>query len=159
MARHASQIPTGSAPRLAIWWHDVIYDPTRSDNEEQSADLAREHLAMLRAPPALIDSVAELILMTTNHWEGSSAGDGDFFLDADIAILGAPPSTYDAYAAGVRREYIWASDPAFRPGRAAFLTAALARSRLFRTNEFEDAYAAQAHANMNRELKNITDAS
>jgi len=28
----------------AIWWHDVVYDATRSDNEELSAQLAERHI-------------------------------------------------------------------------------------------------------------------
>jgi predicted metal-dependent HD superfamily phosphohydrolase len=28
----------------AIWWHDVVYDATRSDNEELSAQLAEQHV-------------------------------------------------------------------------------------------------------------------
>ena len=28
----------------AIWWHDVVYDATRSDNEELSARLAEAHI-------------------------------------------------------------------------------------------------------------------
>src|SRR5829696_2723515 len=28
----------------AIWWHDVVYDATRSDNEELSARLAEQHV-------------------------------------------------------------------------------------------------------------------
>jgi predicted metal-dependent HD superfamily phosphohydrolase len=28
----------------AIWWHDVVYDATRADNEELSAQLAERHL-------------------------------------------------------------------------------------------------------------------
>jgi predicted metal-dependent HD superfamily phosphohydrolase len=28
----------------AIWWHDVVYDATRSDNEELSARLAEQHI-------------------------------------------------------------------------------------------------------------------
>jgi predicted metal-dependent HD superfamily phosphohydrolase len=28
----------------AIWWHDVVYDSTRSDNEELSARLAEQHV-------------------------------------------------------------------------------------------------------------------
>ncbi|HEX5006315.1 MAG TPA: hypothetical protein VFV70_04335 [Hyphomonadaceae bacterium] len=157
MALHAPHIPPGTAPRLAIWWHDAIYDPRTRDNEERSAELAREHLTRLGAPAALIQTTANLILMTKNHWSGPSAGDGDYFLDADIAILGAPPQVYDRYAADVRHEYAWALDPAWRAGRSAFLRAAVARPRLYRTDAFETAYAQQARINMHTELVSLSD--
>jgi len=152
MNKHAAHIAPGSAPRLAIWWHDAIYDPTRHDNEEQSAVLARNDLARLGAPADLIEEVADIILTTKNHWAGPSVGEGDYFLDADIAILGAPPAAYDSYTSGVRKEYAWAPEPAFRAGRSAFLTNALTWARLFRTDIFENAYAGQARENMRREL-------
>ena len=155
MTLHASHIPPGTSPRLAIWWHDAMYDPQARDNEERSAGLAREHLTQLGAPAALIQTTANLILMTRNHWAGPSAGDGDYFLDADIAILGAPLQVYDRYAADVRQEYAWAAEPAYRAGRSAFLQAAAARSRLFRTDAFETAYGQQARVNMRRELASL----
>ncbi len=154
MRKHAHEagIYARTPPHLAVWWHDAIYDPQARDNEERSADLARTDLTRLGFDPATIDETCRLILMTKNHWSGGSAGDGDYFLDADIAILGAPPAIYDTYAAGVRQEYAWAPDPAYRSGRAAFLNSALARPRLFRTDVFEDTYAKQARVNMRREL-------
>jgi predicted metal-dependent HD superfamily phosphohydrolase len=152
MALHAPHIAPGASPRLAIWWHDAIYDPQARDNEERSADLAGTHLAELGAPAALIQTTANLILMTRNHWSGPSAGDGDYFLDADIAILGAPPQVYDRYASDVRQEYAWAPDPVWRTGRSAFLQSALARPRFFRTDAFETAYGQQARINMAGEL-------
>ena len=159
LARHAPQIPPGSPGRLAIWWHDAIYDPTAKDNEEQSADLARDHLARLGAASDLIDDVAAVILATKNHWAGPTLGEYDLFLDADIAILGAPPAIYDAYTRAVRKEYAWVTDDVFRVGRSAFLANALSWPRLFRTRAFETAYADQARANMRRELALLTGTS
>jgi predicted metal-dependent HD superfamily phosphohydrolase len=155
MALHASHIAPGASARLAIWWHDAIYDPQARDNEERSAELACEHLAQLGAPAALIQTTANLILMTKNHWAGPSAGDGDYFLDADIAVLGAPAKVYDRYAADVRQEYAWAPDPAWRSGRSTFLHAAVTRPRLFRTDAFETSYGQQARINMRRELASL----
>jgi predicted metal-dependent HD superfamily phosphohydrolase len=156
MNAHAPHMAPGSPPRLAIWWHDAIYNPQARDNEERSSDLAGDHLIRLGAPTGLIEQTCTVILMTRNHWDGPSAGDGDYFLDADIAILGAPPAVYDAYAANVRQEYAFAPDDLFRAGRSAFLKSALARQRLFRTGVFEAAYAPQARANMQRELSQLT---
>jgi predicted metal-dependent HD superfamily phosphohydrolase len=149
---HAPHIMPGSAPRLAVWWHDLVYDPRAQDNEAKSADIARDRLDALGAKPDVVEETHRLILMTRNHWDGGSAGDGDYFLDADIAILGAPDETYDAYAAAVRQEYSFVPDDAFRAGRSKFLESVLARPRLFRTEAFESAYAPQARANIRREL-------
>ena len=35
----------------AIWWHDVVYDATRTDNEELSARLAEAYVQLSNSPP------------------------------------------------------------------------------------------------------------
>ena len=147
------------AARLAIWWHDAIYDPTRKDNEEKSADLARAHLSRLGADGPLIEDVCALILATKDHLDPRSLGAGDAFIDADFAILGAPSARYAIYTQNVRAEYAMFSDDAFAAGRAAFLKRALAAPRLFKTDAFNEAFAAQARANMTRELQRLMSAT
>src|SRR5882724_13070515 len=46
----------------AIWWHDVVYDATRSDNEELSAQLAEQHVR-----EDLRQEVGRLIRLTKTH--------------------------------------------------------------------------------------------
>ena len=140
---------------FALWWHDIVYEPQASDNEARSAALARARLVDLGAGNAAIETVDRLILATRNHWDAPPMGDGDYFLDADIAILGAPPSVYDRYAHDVRAEYSFA-DPVYRAGRSRFLASAIQRQPLFRKPEFETAYAAMARANMRRELARLS---
>jgi predicted metal-dependent HD superfamily phosphohydrolase len=152
---HAPHLPPGCPARLAVWWHDSIYDPQARDNEECSAELARQHLIKLGISHSVIGETLALILKTKNHWSGPAAGDGDYFLDADIAILGAPSAIYDRYAADVRTEYRWAPDDAYRAGRSAFLSAAIARPQLFRTATFQNAFDRQARINMRRELDGL----
>jgi predicted metal-dependent HD superfamily phosphohydrolase len=149
-------VPPSLANRLAIWWHDAIYDPQSGDNEARSAELARAHLGAIGADPTLIDQVETLILATKNHWQGPSLGEGDAFLDADIAILGAPEPVYDRYAAAVRHEFAFAPDPLFRAGRMQFLHHALSQPRLFRTNAFATAFEAPARRNLRRELDGLS---
>lgn len=139
-----------------MWWHDVVYDPHASDNEARSAELARARLTDLGAASDLIENVSKLILATRNHWESPTMGDGDYFLDADIAILGAPPDVYDRYAENVRAEYSFAPDALYRAGRSHFLTAAIDRQPLFRKQAFEAVYGAAARANMRRELVQLS---
>jgi predicted metal-dependent HD superfamily phosphohydrolase len=148
LTTHAPQVQPGSAARLAVWWHDAVYDAIYSDNEERSAELAHENLSRLNADATLAEDVIRRIHVTKNHWNGPPAGEGDYFLDADTVVLGARPNIYNQYMIDVRQEYAWAPYPAVRAGCSVFLIGALARSRLFRTDVFEAAYAAQAHENM-----------
>lgn len=140
---------------FCVWWHDAIYVPGEGDNEEKSAALARLRLDEMGADTKLSNQVSDIILATRNHWEGRSMGDGDYFLDADIAILGAPPKIYERYALDVRVEYSYLDDTNFRNGRTAFLRAALSRPRLFRTDIFHCTFDEVARANMTGELSRL----
>jgi predicted metal-dependent HD superfamily phosphohydrolase len=46
--RHLAQ--DAAAVEIAIWYHDVIYDPRAKDNEERSADIAAAVMDELRLP-------------------------------------------------------------------------------------------------------------
>ena len=114
--------------QMAAWLHDVIYDSKAADNEERSADYARRLFQTLSLPPP--EHTAELILKTKTH---AAEGDPDAvaLLDADLAILGASESLYDAYAGQIRQEYAWVPDEEYRMGRSQVLTGFLQRPRIF----------------------------
>jgi predicted metal-dependent HD superfamily phosphohydrolase len=147
---------SGADDRLRLWfagwYHDVVYDPRASDNEARSAERAKTELALLGASAEFQQRVAGLILSTAKHREADEDEDGDLFLDCDFSILGADDDLYRAYAAQVRQEYVHLDDAAWKAGRSAFLTSALAERHIFRTFPFELAFAWQARANMRWEL-------
>jgi len=131
----------------AIWWHDVVYDPTRTDNEEQSAELAEQNVA-----PDLRDQVARLIRLTRTHHVAPSDRLGAILISIDLSILGADTLVYDAYAAAIRREYGHVPDAAYRQGRAAVLERFAARSVIYPDAGFAAELDRQARANIAREL-------
>lgn len=143
----------GSASRLAIWWHDVIYDPLSPKNESESANLAQIQLAQLGVDTALITRVCALIEATKNHFAAPSFGADDIFLDADIAILGAPEAIYTRYTQQIRDEYQQVPDILFAAGRKRFLETATEYPRILKTEVFETAFGSQARLNLERELK------
>lgn len=116
------------AVKLAAWLHDVIYDSKASDNEERSADYARQLCAALVLPDA--DAVASLILKTKTHLAENDT-DAQVLIDADLAILGAGLADYRVYATRIRREYAWVPDADYRAGRRQVLEKFLARPRIF----------------------------
>lgn len=140
--------------KLAILFHDVIYEPGRSDNEARSAALAGELLA---GWPVDVERIQAMINATAAHDRIDTTGDPDLahFLDADMAILGAPPDVYDNYIRGVQREFARVPAAMFRIGRRAFVSTQLARVSLFHTPFFRDRYEQQARANLKRELANL----
>jgi predicted metal-dependent HD superfamily phosphohydrolase len=139
------------AVRLAAWYHDVAYDPQRTDNEEVSAARARAGLRGL-VPDARVDEVERLVLLTAGHDPAPDDANGAVLCDADLAVLAGPPDAYAAYASAVREEYGHLSDEEFTTGRIAVLEHLLALPALYRTPEAARLWADRAAANLTAEL-------
>ena len=140
-----------AAVQLAAWYHDVVYDPRRSDNEEVSAERARAGLRGL-VPEARAEEVARLVLLTTSHDPEPGDADGAVLCDADLAVLAGPPEAYAVYASAVREEYAHLTDAEFTTGRIAVLERLLALPALYRLPAVADAWEPRARANLTAEL-------
>lgn len=140
----------------AVWWHDAVYDPTRSDNEAVSAEMARSDLAALGEPATVADEVARLILLTKGHTV--TAGDrlGALLVSIDLAVLGGAPADYNAYAAGVRQEYAHVPQDAFRAGRARVMQQFLDARAIYPDPAFRSRLEERARANIAREIADLS---
>ena len=134
----------------AIWWHDVVYDATRADNEELSAQLAETHVRK-----DIADEVGRLIRLTKTHDVARDDRLGAILISIDLSILGAEPARYDAYAAAIRQEFIHVPETDYRAGRARVLGQFAARPVIFPDAAFAARYDRQARENLARELASL----
>jgi predicted metal-dependent HD superfamily phosphohydrolase len=145
LADHPAEVHVG------LWFHDVIYDTQRHDNEERSADWARSAARELGAGAESAQRIHDLI-MFTRHAAEPVGIDAEVLVDADLSILGAPPARFQEYEAQVRSEYAWVPDAVFRPTRAKILKQFLGRPHLYCTAHFRERYEAQARRNLQYSL-------
>lgn len=134
---------------LAIWYHDAVYDATRSDNEARSAELAMDAMRDAGVPVEASERVERLI-MATRHEAVPPGRDAQVLVDLDLAILGASAERFDEYEAQVRAEYAFVPDVLFRRGRAAVLASIAERERIYMTPVLHDRLEASARANLKR---------
>lgn len=138
---------------LAVWLHDLVYDPRAADNEARSADLAAGWLAEAGVAAARSERVRALIL-ATRHTAPPEEHDARYVVDADLSILGAAPSDFDRYEVQVREEYRFRSEAEWREGRARLLRGFLDHPRLFLTPEFS-VFEGPARANLSRSIARL----
>ncbi|MFD8281956.1 hypothetical protein ACFV47_22545 [Streptomyces solisilvae] len=147
------QAPDPAAIRLAAWFHDAVYLPDRSTNEERSARLAERALTEAAVPAPRTAETVRLVLLTRDHDPAEGDTNGEVLCDADLAVLAGSPEDYGAYAAAVREEYAFVPDDTFREGRANVLRHLLDLPHLFRTPAAHDRWEAPARHNMTTELE------
>lgn len=138
---------------VSIWFHDAIYDTTRSDNEEKSAALAENELSLLGASPKAIGRVVEMILATITHV--SAHPDTRLLLDIDLGILGTEAVVFEQYDRNIRKEFSWVPEDAYRTGRSRVLTSFLEREQIFNTKMIRERYEAKARENLMRKLAEL----
>jgi predicted metal-dependent HD superfamily phosphohydrolase len=139
---------------LAIWLHDVVYDPGRTDNEDRSADMATAWLDECRVDETCIRRVGNLIA-STRHAASPGTADEALLQDIDLGIFGSTPERYAEYEAGIRREYYRVPSFLFRRRRAEILESFLGRATIYRTPWFRERLEAVARKNLARSVADL----
>jgi predicted metal-dependent HD superfamily phosphohydrolase len=153
---YAGQLQDPDVVTFSAFYHDIIYNVLRKDNEPRSAALAVKRLRELAVPAEKVEQVKLFIEATQAHTMTGGVThttDLQLFLDFDMSILGANWEAYEAYTRQVRREYRIYPDKLYYPGRRQFLQQCLQAAFIFQTQLFRDRYEAQARENMARELE------
>lgn len=133
-------LPLSDEQVLALMYHDIVYIPGTTLNEELSVMLMKTHVAQNEDdfndlfPNTNINAIEQIILDTKTH--KATIQESELVLDLDMAILAAKPARYENYKNEIRREFIQFNNDAYVDGRCTFLQAAL-QSRIFITKEFE----------------------
>lgn len=139
------------AALFALFYHDVIYNPSRKDNEEQSAVLAQARLKAIACPSERIVQVEAHIVATKNHNQSLNL-DTNLFTDADISILGQNWNHYHKYTQAIRKEYAIYTDEQYVKGRKEVLHHFLKMTPIFKTTYFRKLYEEKANENIKQEL-------
>jgi len=140
---------------FAMFYHDIIYDVKRHDNEEQSARVAEQVLSELKFQPERMHRSAAHILATKGHTISADM-DTCFFIDADLSVLGSDAETYRCYSDQIRKEYSIYADAEYRVGRTKVLNHMLQLPALFKTPFFKDQLETQARKNLAEEINMLT---
>ena len=149
---HRERIEEYEALAFATWFHDVIYDPMRHDNEERSASLARRAMRRLQVPTSITNRASALIIATREHEPPDRSFDAALFIDADLAVLGADHEQYGSYADAIRAEYSMVADVDYRRGRSDQLAELLKRPHIYYTEHMRNRFETQARTNISNEL-------
>lgn len=151
-----SEISNWTSTLFALYYHDIIYDPSRQDNEEQSALLAEKRMQELGMKTNIIADTLALIRASKNHSAYNS--DSQLFLDADLAILGENEEYYKLYADLIRQEYSIYPDEIYVSGRIKVLEHFLNKNSIYYSAAFQNRFETIARENLKNERERLMEA-
>lgn len=138
-ARKSGLIMRPDLIEMALWFHDAVYDPKGSDNEELSAQMAVEALGKSE----MSREVARLILLTKSHQPGDGADDA-WIIDIDLAIFAQPMERVLEYERQIRAEYAWVPEDLYVEKRREILAGFLKRPQIYLTPWARERFEAPA---------------
>lgn len=141
---------------LALWFHDAIYDPRATDNEEQSAAWAGEALHQGGVAPAIAEEIVALVL-ATKHTVAAQGAAAELIVDIDLSFLGDAPAQFAEHNRAIRYEYQWVPEAEYRRGRSQILAGFLARPTIYHTPLFYTRFEEQARCNLAGEIARLAD--
>ena len=132
---------------ISIYFHDIIYIPSRNDNEEESINMFNKFYNEVKPNNLNKEKVIEFIAETKNH---SLSKDYDFeldlFLDMDMQIVS--DENWEDYENKIRKEYCFMDETEYKNKRRQFLQSLVNKNRIFRTQIFYDTYEQIAKNNI-----------
>jgi pantetheine-phosphate adenylyltransferase len=134
--------------KMAVWFHDAVYDPKAKDNEEQSQKLWQDFAMKANVDNQIVQWVSDIIIATKNHTLAPKSKLTDLFLDMDLAILGSTEARFAEYDKQIRKEYSFVPEDIYVKERAKILNLFLNTPDLFRTNYGKATWNAQAVKNL-----------
>ncbi len=137
---------------FSLFYHDVVYNALKSDNEEKSAELAEKRMRQISVSNEKIALCKLQILATKSHLQ-SVNNDTNLFTDADLSVLGKPWEVYKQYCENVRREYAMFPNFVYNPGRKKVIKHFLTMDRIFKTDFFYEKFEIQAKKNLQKEME------
>ncbi len=149
-----SELQNPEALELAIWYHDVVYQPGSIDNEQLSADQF-----MTTSNGVFDDTLRNTIyrhIMATVH-DGSEVKDTDthYMLDIDLSSFGQAWPEFIRDSDNLRLEKKGQPDDEFYKNQAAFQDKLFGQPRIFKSDYFYDKLETQARQNRSDYLEII----
>lgn len=143
--------------QLSIWYHDLVYNAMRKDNELKSAERAKKELQLLNFNKEAIDRVFQLIMITKSHeLETVDDTDAQFMVDFDLEVLSRDWTDYELYTQQIRKEYWMYPSPMYRKGRRDAMKHFLNRDFIYQTEFYREEKETKARENILREIENLT---
>lgn len=139
------------AVALALWFHDVIYDPQAPDNELKSAELFEQLMAQDLSFDTL-EKIKRWILATQKHALTDEI-DLQFLLDIDLAIFAATPERFIQYEQQIQREYSWVDPEVYSVKRKQVLIHFYQSEPLYQTGYFQKNFELNAKDNLRQILE------
>lgn len=127
--------PLDPVQELALWFHDAVYLPQSSDNQEFSADFA---VGLLSPWMQETSTLRRLICRLTPEYHIEECVDQDIgvLLDLLLSPLALPTKSFKHIQSLVRHDFP-GSDNDFLHAQYEFLTKLTEKKKLFRTQGFE----------------------
>ncbi len=138
------------AVEIAIWFHDLVYDPKASDNELQSAELMKQVCQRFLSKVQL-EKVYTWIMETQKH-QASTDTDLNYLLDIDLAILGSDSNRFAEYEQQIQFEYAWVEPNTYQVKRKQVLKQFDQMNPIFQTIYFQQRFEKQAKINLKKHV-------
>lgn len=144
---------------MSIFFHDKVYDPRRTDNEEKSSVSCSAWLHAQNVPAERVQRCEHQILATKSHRVAPGDFDAEVLLDLDLAIFSTLPRRYDRYAAGIHKEYEHIEQGLRASTRKSILEMFAAREQIYFHPELLKLSPEKARKNLLREAASLAPAA